>query len=354
MMTTQRVAILASGLAGALGGLVTWGATSVLGSPWGGIAGALASAGLVVLWAIWAGGAATRAASRIGREVASLGALTRSMASGADDQGGTLTQTTTAVESLSDRIDRISQNAEEAAQAARATRLEARRGLEQVQDIIQGMERLQARVVENTRKARRLGERVEEIGSIVEIIGSVSSRTDMLALNATIESVRAGENGRGFAVIADEIRKLAERAAGATGEIGALVEAIQGDALESARALSEEQAEMEREAGRLREAGAGLERISQVAERSASLVEEISHSANDQVLATQELVFAMQKVSEASCRIREVTSQARREVQVLEDRCRQLSRAPGEQGVDAAEDRSEREPVRRSMAAAAL
>ena len=131
-----------------------------------------------------------------------------------------------------------------------------------------GMDRLRAHAEANARKARRLGERSVEIGAIVELIGGISSRTDMLALNATIESVRAGEHGRGFAVVAEEIRKLAERAAGATREIGTLVEAIQADTHESIRALAEEQAEMEQEVASVREAGAALERISRMADDS--------------------------------------------------------------------------------------
>src|SRR5262249_9619528 len=142
----------------------------------------------------------------------------------------------------------------------------------------------------------RLEDRSNEIGSIIDMIRGISGRTDMLALNATIESVRAGEHGRGFAVVADEIRKLAERTANATREIGTIVEAIQAETQESIRALGEEQAQMKRESERVRETGSSLERISQVAEQSAKLVEGISRSTNDQVVATQDLVRAMQRI----------------------------------------------------------
>ena len=158
------------------------------------------------------------------------------MASGATDQSETVSRTTTTVEALSDKIDRISQNAENATEACERTRQEACRGLEQVHRVIEGMDRLRTQVEVNGRKARRLGDRSVEIGTIVELIRGISSRTDMLALNATIESVRAGEHGRGFAVVAEEIRKLAERTAAATREIGTLVEAIQADTHESIRA----------------------------------------------------------------------------------------------------------------------
>ena len=243
------------------------------------------------------------------------------MASGAIDQSETVARTTTTVEALSDKIDRISQHAEDAAEACEKSRQEACRGLEQVHSVIEGMDRLRTQVEANGRKARRLGDRSLEIGTIVELIRGISSRTDMLALNATIESVRAGEHGRGFAVVAEEIRKLAERTAAAAREIGTLVEAIQADTHESIRAMSEEQTQMEQESQRVREAGSALERISEVAEYSARLVEGISRSSNDQVLATQELVRSMQRISEVSHRTTEGTTQARNLIGELSRSC---------------------------------
>ncbi len=258
-----------------------------------------------------------RSAAELTREVGALGQRAERMSSGADDQTATVVRTASSVEALSDRIDRISQNADEAAEAGRRTREEARRGLDQIQGIITGMESLGAHVEGNARKARRLGDRSEEIGTIVELIAGLSSRTDMLALNATIESVRAGEHGRGFAVVAEEIRKLAERAANSTREVGALVEAIRTDVHESIRALGAEQEEVEVEVRRVREAGTALERISQFAEVSARLVEGISHSANDQVVATQELVRAIQRISEVSSVIRDESAQLRESTREL-------------------------------------
>jgi twitching motility protein PilJ len=257
---------------------------------------------------------------------AALEEVNNRMASGAVDQSDAVARTTSTVEALSDKIDRISQHAENAAEACEKSRQEACRGLEQVHSVIEGMDRLRTQVEANGRKARRLGDRSVEIGTIVELIRGISSRTDMLALNATIESVRAGEHGRGFAVVAEEIRKLAERTAAAAREIGTLVEAIQADTHESIRAMSEEQTQMEQESQRVREAGSALERISEVAEYSARLVEGISRSSNDQVLATQELVRSMQRISEVSHRTTEGTSQARHLIAELSRSCAPVQR----------------------------
>ena len=284
----------------------------------------------------------------IHRDASALEELNERVASGAADQSEAVTRTASAVEALSDKIDRISQNAGNATEACERTRQEARRGLEQVHRVIEGMDRLLARIESNGRMTMRLEDRSSEIGNIVDLIREISSRTDMLALNATIESVRAGEHGRGFAVVAEEIRKLAEKTATATREIGTIVEAIQVDSHESIRALGEEQIEMQRESERIRETGSALDRISQVADHSARLVEGISSSTNDQVLAAQDLVRAMQRISEVTQQTLERTTKSRTSLRSLVQSCepwQRLAASPPDPATVPAEPMAGRDPI---------
>jgi twitching motility protein PilJ len=262
-----------------------------------------------------------RTNAQIHRDLEALEEANERVATGASDQTEAVSRTATSVEALSDRIDRISRHSAQAADACERARQEAQQGLDQVRNVIEGMDRLLTRIDANGRKVKRLEDRSTEIGVIVELIRGISSRTDMLALNATIESIRAGEHGRGFAIVADEIRKLAERAAAATREIGTLVEAIRADTQESIRGLSEEQAETARESQRIRETGSSLARISEVVETSAKLVEGISRSTNDQVVTTQDLVRAMQRISEVTQQTQERTTQARAFIKALHKSC---------------------------------
>jgi twitching motility protein PilJ len=268
-------------------------------------------------------------ASQISRDLAALGEANERVAFGAKDQSEAVSRTATSVESVSDRIDRISHHAGEASEACERAHQEATNGLEALKNVVEGMDRLLTRLESTSRKVRRLEDRSTEIGVIVESIRGISSRTDMLALNATIESIRAGEHGRGFAVVAEEFRKLAERTASAAREIGAIVEAIQADTHESIRAMSDQQADMQCESDRLRETSSSLERISQVVERSARLVDGISRSTNEQVSATHDLVRAMQRISEVAHQTQERTAQARAFILAVQESCESWQRLAG-------------------------
>ncbi|GAB4154554.1 MAG: hypothetical protein Tsb009_31220 [Planctomycetaceae bacterium] len=225
---------------------------------------------------------------------------TNAIASGAEDQSDAVSKTTTYVEQMSVNIDTVSQNAESAHSATVAARDAAEQALELVQELIRGMERIRRQVQGGERKLRALGDRSHEIGSIVETIGTISARTDLLALNASIESVRAGEHGRGFSIVADEVRSLSEQTAQATREVAGLIQSVQFETQEAIDMMAEEHAQIEAEARRVISAGDALKEISRTTSDSSTQVGEISQTAQRQLQLTQEVVLAMERISEVA------------------------------------------------------
>ena len=225
---------------------------------------------------------------------------THEIASGVDEQAASVNRTTSYVEQMSSNIDGVSQNAQVAQQATVSARESAGQALKLIDELVQGIDRIRLHVEASEKKLRALGDRSNEIGSIVETIGTISSRTDLLALNASIESVRAGEHGRGFAVVAEEVRNLAEQAAQATREVSALIESIQLETQESIAVMAEEHAQVQAEAERVNAAGATLEEIRRNSQQAERSVDEISRAAERQLGLTQEVVLAMERISEVA------------------------------------------------------
>ena len=231
-------------------------------------------------------------------------------------------------ELLSGETERIAQDVAGLRELGEHGRQSAAQALDKVVQAVQGMARLRAFVESNGRKVRRHGDRSVEIGAIAELIVSISRRTDTLALNATIESVRAGVHGRGFAIVAEEIRKLAERTSDAVREIGALVEAIQAETHDSLRSLEEEQVEVSQEIERLAEVRSDLERIVDTLTNSTRSAAGIAQAAGDQVESAQEMTLAVGRIAETTRAAHGRSVQVRDQLKALaqlSDRLRRLS-----------------------------
>lgn len=226
------------------------------------------------------------------------------IAQGADDQSDAVSKTTTYVEQFSARVEAVAKSAETAQQAVTSVRGIAQETEAIVAQLNRGLLRVQSYLEANEQKLRSQGEHSREIGSMVQMIGSISSRTDLLALNASIESVRAGEHGRGFAVVAEEVHKLAEQAAQATREVASLIESTQVETQESIQVLTQERAEVEDEIERIGAARQAVERILSVTAESGGRVAEITSAADEQSLLTHEVALAVERITSVSKNMR--------------------------------------------------
>ena len=249
------------------------------------------------------------------------------MLNGAVQQDQEITNTSSAVEELTVSMKQVSNNAEASAEAARRALDAAEQGNRAVRDTLDGMQRIRASVQATAKKIKSLGDRSLEISEIISVINDITEQTNLLALNAAIEAARAGEAGRGFAVVADEVRKLAEHSRNATKDIAALIKAIQAETNEAVVVMEEGTKEVEVGARLADQAGKALEAISSVVRQSAELVQEISLASKQQVRGTEGVANAMQIISNITRQTSQGARQTARTVEELVKLSEQLNEA---------------------------
>jgi twitching motility protein PilJ len=220
----------------------------------------------------------------------------RSLSSDALRQAEELAVTLNSVQVMTDSIQRVAESAREAEEVARSASATALKGGEAVERTVAGILQIRETVAETTRKVKRLAESSQEISKIVALISQIASRTNLLALNASIEAARAGEAGRGFAIVADEVRQLADRAAKASKEIEQIVLQIQSET-GSVMTAMEEGTQQVIEWTRLAEqAKRSLEDIIQVSNRIDVLVRSITADTVEQTDTSRAVAQVMQSV----------------------------------------------------------
>jgi methyl-accepting chemotaxis protein len=220
------------------------------------------------------------------------------LAQASEQQETQIAQTTEAVEALATFIQTTARNAQMSAESAQEALRNARAGEQAVVQTIEGMQHIRDNVQETAKKIKRLGERSQEIGEIVRLIEDIADQTNLLALNAAIQSAMAGDQGRGFSVVADEIRMLAERSGEATKKIATLVKSIQGDTYDAVVAMEESTQEVVSGSRLADEAGRALKMISAAVERQAQMIEAIARSANERAQTSEAVAIAMNQILE--------------------------------------------------------
>jgi twitching motility protein PilJ len=218
-------------------------------------------------------------ATRVAQTTAQVESTSTELLAASTEQLREIRETGQSVLDMASRINDVSTQAQESSQVARQSLTAAESGLQAVQNAIGGMNSIRDQIQETSKRIKRLGESSQEIGEITELISDITEQTNVLALNAAIQAASAGEAGRGFSVVAEEVQRLAERSGDATRQISALVKAIQTDTQDAVAAMERSTQGVVEGAKLSDSAGTALSEIDSVSRRLAELIEQISKSA---------------------------------------------------------------------------
>lgn len=236
------------------------------------------------------------AARQVSQGSADNETFARALSQDALRQAEELAVTLNSVQVLTDAIQRVAESAREAESVARSASDTAQKGGEAVERTVAGILEIRQTVAETTRKVKRLAESSQEISKIVALISQIASRTNMLALNASIEAARAGEAGRGFAIVADEVRQLADRVAKALKEIEQIVRQIQSETGSVMTAMEEGTQQVIQGTRLAEQAKRSLEDIVQVSNRIDALVGSITADTVQQTETSRAVAAVVQSV----------------------------------------------------------
>ena len=229
---------------------------------------------------------ATRGLERASGDLARVGGQ---MAQGAGDQFDRTDQVATAMHEMSATAQEVARHAGAAAQAADAADASAGEGEQVMRSTIQAITAMRGEIATTAEVIRRLEADSGRIGKVLEVIRGIADQTNLLALNAAIEAARAGEAGRGFAVVADEVRTLAQRTAESTAEIHQIIDAVQNGAADAVRAIEQGQVRSDQGVAQVTEAGGHLQRIADAVESIREMNRQIATAAEEQTAVAEDI-----------------------------------------------------------------
>ncbi len=229
-----------------------------------------------------------------------LSATAEEISKGTDSLTSRASQTAAAVEEMNATVSQVAQNSGKAATLAQETVKTAKDGGSVMSDTISGMQQLSDAVSSSATIISELGKSSDQIGEIVRVIEDIADQTNLLALNAAIEAARAGEQGRGFAVVADEVRKLAERTTKATKEIGDMIRQIQQDTRGAVESMQEGTVKVTSGVDLVNRTGEALARIVEMVSESADMIRQIAVASEEQSVATQQIANDIENVAKVT------------------------------------------------------
>jgi twitching motility protein PilJ len=200
------------------------------------------------------------------------------------------------VTQMAQSMNQVSTNADDSAKVAETSLNAASKGAQAVQNAIRGMNDIRDQIQETSKRIKRLGESSQEIGEIVQLISDITEQTNVLALNAAIQAASAGEAGRGFTVVAEEVQRLAERSAEATKHIGAIVKSIQRDTQDAVEAMERSTRGVVEGTKTADEADKALREIEKISNRLAELIGGISNATRQQAVSADDVAGKMKVI----------------------------------------------------------
>ncbi|TMH69118.1 MAG: methyl-accepting chemotaxis protein [Betaproteobacteria bacterium] len=211
----------------------------------------------------------------------------------AQKQASEIQNTGQSVAQMAQSMNKVSSNADDSAKVAETSLNAASKGAQAVQNAIRGMNDIRDQIQETSKRIKRLGESSQEIGEIVQLISDITEQTNVLALNAAIQAASAGEAGRGFTVVAEEVQRLAERSAEATKHIGAIVKSIQRDTQDAVDAMERSTRGVVEGTATADEADQALREIEKISNRLAELIGAISNATRQQAASADQVAGKM-------------------------------------------------------------
>ncbi|MFW6004901.1 MAG: methyl-accepting chemotaxis protein [Desulfonatronovibrionaceae bacterium] len=253
-----------------------------------------------------------------------LSAQVEQASRGSEEQQQRTQETATSMEEMNATVLEVAKNASLAAEHSEEAQNYALKGSQTVQEAIEAIRKVQTAAEELKSKIAGLGQRAEGIGRIMVVIEDIADQTNLLALNAAIEAARAGEAGRGFAVVADEVRKLAEKTMNATKEVGESIQAIQDDVQSNARSVDSTVEHVQKATDLSNRSGKQLEEIVALAEKASDQVRAIATASEEQSSASEEINRSVDDINRTASETADVMSQSAKAISDLAQQASEL------------------------------